>query len=170
MTDCEANLFIYNYFETKWKNLLIVIWYFAVMKYCSTLQWLSHCIRHSKVYNNSNLFNKYPTRQPDVVARSSRRLSVHPSDVAGTSQMKHPTASWWNIDKTSQWYFSTTFYWNVVTTFKKDLTTMSNQYVSTTSQTSLKWNTQRRLSGMSPRRLSGTYSWPFISTSLRRLL
>ena len=38
VTDCEANFSIYNHFETKWKNLLIVIWYFAAMKCCLTLQ------------------------------------------------------------------------------------------------------------------------------------
>ena len=103
-----------------------------------------------------------PTRQQDVAATSKWRLSVCPSDVAVTSQMKHPT--------TSRWYVSATSYWNVVTTSQEDVTTTSHQCVSSTSQTSLKWNTQRRLSGTSPRRLSGTYPWRLISTSLRRLL
>ena len=110
------------------------------------------------------------TRQGDVVVTSQRRLFVRPSDVAGTSQMKHPTTSRWNVAKTSQWCVSTTSYWNVITTSQKDVTTTPHHYVSTTSQTSLKWNTQRRLSGTSPRRLSGTYPWRPISTSLRRLL
>ena len=30
------------------------------------------------------------------------RLSLRPSDVAGTCQMKHPTTSRWNVAKTSQ--------------------------------------------------------------------
>ena len=102
------------------------------------------------------------TRQGDVVVTSQRRLFVRPSDVAGTSQMKHPT--------TSQWYVFTTSYWYVVTTSQGDVMTTSHQYVSTTSQISLKWNTQRRLSGTSPRRLSGTYPRRPISTSLWRLL
>ena len=50
------------------------------------------------------------TRQGDVVVTSQRRLFVRPSDVAGTSQMKHPMTSRWNFAKTSQWYVSTTSY------------------------------------------------------------
>ena len=96
--------------------------------------------------------------------------AVRPSDVAGTSQMKHPTTSQWNFAKTSQWCVSTTSYWNVITTSQKDVTTTPHHYVSTTSQTSLKWNTQRRLSGTLPRCLSVMYPWGPISTSLRRLL
>ena len=101
---------------------------------------------------------------------SQWRLSVRPSNVAGTSQMKHPTTSRWNVAKTSQWRVSTTSYWNVITTSQKDVTTTPHHYVSTTSQTSLKWNTQRRLSGTFPRHLSGTYPRRPISTSLRCLL
>ena len=104
------------------------------------------------------------------MATSQRRLSVRPSDVAGTSQMKHPTMSRWNVAKTSQWCVSTTCYWNVITTSQKDVTTTPNHYVSTTSQTSLKRNTQRRLSGTLPRRLSGTYPRRHIGMSLRCLL
>ena len=111
----------------------------------------------------------HPTlrRRGDVVTTS---LSVRSSDVAGTSQVKHPTTSRWNVTKTFQSYVSTACYWNVVTTSQKDLTTKSHQYVSTTSQKSLKWNTQRRHGGTLPRRLSGTYPRCPISTSLRRLL
>ena len=80
----------------------------------------------------------HPTRHLDVVVTSQRRLSVRPSDVAGTSQMKHPTTSQWNVAKTSQWYVFTTSYWYVVMTSHGDVMTTSHQYVSTTSQTSLK--------------------------------
>ena len=100
---------------------------------------------------------------------SWRRHSVHPSDVARTSQMKHPTTSWWNDAKTSQWYISTTSSWNVVRTSQEDVTTTSHQYIFTKYRTSLKRNTQRRLIGTSPRRPSGTYPRS-ISTSLQRLL
>ena len=67
-----------------------------------------------------------------------RRLSVRPSDVAGTSEMKHPTTSQWNVAKTSQWYVFTMSYWYVVMTSYGDVMTTSHQYVSTTSRTSLK--------------------------------
>ena len=80
------------------------------------------------------------------MATLQRRLSVRPSDVAGTSQMKHPMMSWWNVAKTSQWCVSTTSYWYVITTSQKVVTTTPHYYVSTTSQASLKWNTQPRLS------------------------
>ena len=63
---------------------------------------------------------------------------VHPSDVAGTFQMKHATTSQWNVAKMPQYYVSTTSYQNVVTTSQGDLMTTSYQYVSTMSQTSLK--------------------------------
>ena len=66
---------------------------------------------------------------------------LRPCNVAGTSQMKHPTTSRWNVVKTSQWYVSTTSYWNVVTTSQEDVTTTSHQYVFTTSQAILKRNT-----------------------------
>ena len=102
----------------------------------------------------------------DVVTTS---LYVSPTS-AGTSELKHPATSRWNVAKTSQCYVSTTSYWNVVTTSQEDVTATSHQCVSLTSRTSLKWNTQRRLSGTSLRRLSGTYPWRPISTSLRRLL
>ena len=101
---------------------------------------------------------------PDIKT-SLRRLSVRPSDVAGTSQMKHPTTSRWNVTKTSQWCVSTMTYWNVITTSQKAVTTTPHHYVSTTSQTSLKWNTQRRLDGTSPRRLSGASPRRLIGTS-----
>ena len=90
-------------------------------------------------------------RRSDVVTTSS----LHPSDVAGTSQMNHPKTSRWNLTRRSQWYDSTIPYWNVVTTSQENITTTSHQYVSWTSQTSLKWNgtSQWYLT----RRLSGTY-------------
>ena len=69
---------------------------------------------------------------------AKRRLSVRPSFVADTSQMKHPTTSRWTFAKTSQWYVSAASYWNVVTTYQEDVTTTSHQYVFTTSQISLK--------------------------------
>ena len=84
-------------------------------------------------------------------------LSVRPSDVTGTSQIKHPITSQRNVAKTSHWYIFTTSYWYVVTTSHGDAMMTSHQWVSTTSQTSLKWNTQRRLSGTLPRRPGGTY-------------
>ena len=90
--------------------------------------------RMGEKYNPNNLF---PTRHLDVLATSQRRLSVRPSDVAGTSQMKHPTTSRWNVAKTSQWCVSTTSYWNVMTS-QKDVTTTPHHYISMTSQTSLK--------------------------------
>ena len=101
---------------------------------------------------------------------SQRRLSALPSGVPGTSQMKHPTTSWWNDTKTYQSCVSATSYWNVITKSQKDVTTTPHHYVSTTSQTSLKWNTQRPLSGTLPIRLSRTYPRRPISTTLRRLL
>ena len=104
-------------------------------------------------------------RRGNVAATSQRRLSVRPSDVAGTSQMKHLTMSRWNVAKMSQWCVSTTSYWNVITTSQKAVTTMPHHYVSTTSQTSLKWNTQRRLDRTSSRRLSGTSPRRLIRTS-----
>ena len=97
---------------------------------------------------------------------SQWRLSVRPSNVAGTSQMKHPTTSRWNVAKTSQWCVSTTSYWNVITTSQKDVTTTPHHYVSTTSQTSLKWNTQKHCHGMSPPRLGVTFSRRLVSRSL----
>ena len=107
---------------------------------------------------------------PPGIKMSCRRLSVRPNDVAGTSQMKHPTTSRWNVAKTSQWCVSKTSYWNAITTSQKDVTTTPHHYASTTSQTSLKWNTQWRLSGTLPRRLNGTYPRRPISTSRRSLL
>ena len=51
-----------------------------------------------------NLYKKCTaTPYPPGIKTSWRRLSVSPSDVAGTSQMKHPTTSRWNVAKTSQW-------------------------------------------------------------------
>ena len=45
---------------------------------------------------------------------SWQRLSVHPND-PGTSQMKHPTTSWWNVAKTCQYEVSIKLLTNVVT-------------------------------------------------------
>ena len=98
-----------------------------------------------------------PTQQQDVAVMSQQRLSVCPSDVAGTSQIKHPT--------TSRWYVSTTSYWDVVTKSQENVTTTSHQCVSSTSQTSLKWNT---LSGTSPPRLRVTLLQRLVSRSLLR--
>ena len=124
--------------------------------------------------SSKNCLNCLTNHPPDIKTSWRRSndfsLSVRPSDVAGMSQVKHPTTSRWNVTKTFQSYVSTACYWNVVTTSQKDLTTKSHQYVSTTSQKSLKWNTQRRHGGTLPRRLSGTYPRCPISTSLRRLL
>ena len=94
------------------------------------------------------------TRRRCDVATTS--LSLRPNDVAGTSQMKHPTTPQWNVFTTS--------YWCVVTTSQRNVMTPSHQYVSTTSQIRLKWNTKQRLSGTSPRLLSGTYPRRPIST------
>ena len=116
------------------------------------------------------VIQKIPIRQQDVVKTSWQGLSASSSNVAGTSQTKHPTTSLWNVAKTSQGYFSATPYWNAVATSQEDVTTTSHQYVFTTSQTCLKWNTQRRLISTSIRRLDGTYPPRRISTSLRRLL
>ena len=78
----------------------------------------------------------HPATEPpgDVVTTSL----LSPSNVVGTSQMKHPTTSQWNVAKTSQWYVFTTSYWYVVTTSQGNVMTTSHQYVSTTSQISLK--------------------------------
>ena len=57
-----------------------------------------------------------------MVATSQRRLSVRPSNVAGTSQMKHPMTSSWNVAKTFQWFVSTRSYLNIVTTSQKFVT------------------------------------------------
>ena len=114
------------------------------------------------IYNFLKIFRKSPPGIKTSWRRHNDAFSVRPSDITGTSQMKHPTMSRWNVAKTTQWYASPTCYWNVVTTSQKDVTTTSHQCIFMTSQTSLKWNTQRRLSGTYPRRP--------ISTSLRRLL
>ena len=74
----------------------------------------------------------------DTTHPAARRLSVRPSDVKGTSQMKQATRSQWNVAKTSQWYVFTTSYSYVAMTSHGDVMTTSYQYVSTTSQTSLK--------------------------------
>ena len=126
---------------------------------CSTLDW-------SFVFSSP----RESTMDPPGIQTSQRRLSVRPSDVENTSQMKHPTTSQWNVAKTSQWCVSTTSHWNVIMMSQKDVTTMPHHCVSTTSQASLKWNTQWRLYGTLPRRLSGTYPRRPIGTSLRRLL
>ena len=128
-------------------------------------------IKYRTIMLNKSLFISLsqPTQQQDIVATSSQ-CQWRPSDVAGTSQMKHPTMSHYNASKTSQWYVFTAPYWYVVTTSHRNVITTSHQYVSTTSETSLKWNPQRRLSGTSPRRLSGTYPQNPISTSLWHLL
>ena len=125
-----------------------------------------HLSKNKKIIDKLRLIIKYKLNE------TSRKKLLHnePSDVAGASQMKHPTTSQWNVAKTSQWYVFTTSYWYVVMTSHGDVMTTSHQYVSTTSQTSLKWNTQWRLSATSLRRLSGTYPPRPISTSLRRLL
>ena len=70
--------------------------------------------------------------------KTSWRLFVRPSDVTGTSQMKHPTMSQWNVTKTSQWYVFTTSYSYAVTTSQEDVMMMFHQYVSPKSQISLK--------------------------------
>ena len=92
--------------------------------------------------SSKNCLNCLTNHPPDIKTSWRRSndfsLSVRPSDVAGTSQVKHPTTSRWNVTKTFQSYISKTCYWNVVTTSQKDLTTKSHQYVSTTSQKSLK--------------------------------
>ena len=100
-------------------------------------------ILSSNIIHTFTIINR-PTQQQDVVATSKQHLSVPPSSVTGTSQMKHRTTSCWNVTKTSQYYISLT----------------SHQYASLTSQTSLKWNTQWRLSGTSPRRVSGRHFRP----------
>ena len=69
---------------------------------------------------------------------SWQRLSVHPSDVAGTSQMKQLIMSRWNVKKISQWCVSTTCHWNAVTTSQEELRMTSHEFVPTTSQTNLK--------------------------------
>ena len=56
--------------------------------------------------------------------KTSWRLFVRPSDVAGTSQMKHPTMSQWNVAKTSQRYVFTNSYWYAVTTSQEDVMAM----------------------------------------------
>ena len=58
-----------------------------------------------KRYKTLLLFNSHPAlrNRGDVAATSQRRLSLRPSDLAGTSQMKHPMTSRWNVAKTSQW-------------------------------------------------------------------
>ena len=73
-------------------------------------------------------------RSGDVVTTPLLRAS----DVAGTSQMKHPTTSQTNVAKTSQCYVFTTSYWYGLTTSQEDVMTTSHQYVSMTSQISLK--------------------------------
>ena len=79
-----------------------------------------------------------PIRQVDVVTTSWQRLFVRPNDLAGTSQVKHPTTSQWNVAKASQWYVPRTPLRNVVTTSQGYVTSTCHWYVSRTSQTSLK--------------------------------
>ena len=108
--------------------------------------------------NNPKATHLARRRHSDVVTTSL-------SDVADTSQVKHPTTSGWNVAKKSQLYLSATSYWNVLTTSQEDVTTTSHQYVSTTCRTSLKWNTQRSIYGTPPRRLIST---SLVSRSLIR--
>ena len=93
-----------------------------------------HLSKNKKIIDKLRLIIKYKLNE------TSRKKLLHnePSDVAGASQMKHPTTSQWNVAKTSQWYVFTTSYWYVVMTSHGDVMTTSHQYVSTTSQTSLK--------------------------------
>ena len=74
---------------------------------------LNHKLLLGNVYRRTNINDKslgkksmkvyrsvpcyaLPTRQEDVVAMSQWRLSLCPSNVVGTSQMKHSTMSQWN--------------------------------------------------------------------------
>ena len=66
------------------------------------------------------------------------RISVRPSDIAGTSQIKYPTMSRWNVAKTSQLYIFSASCWNLMTTSQEDEPTTFHQYVYKTSQKSLK--------------------------------
>ena len=86
-----------------------------------------NCCRQSA---KCSILDLLPTRQQDVAAMLQRCLSVRPSDVAGTSQMKHPT--------TSQWYVFPMSYWFVMTTSHGDVMTSSHQCVSVTFHVSFK--------------------------------
>ena len=75
--------------------------------------WQNHTWQNHSIIAKIRIL---PTRQQEVVVTSKHRFSVCPSEVAGTSQMKNPTTSHWNVFKTFQWYLSTTSYWNVLVT------------------------------------------------------
>ena len=99
---------------------------------------LVHCnlVKHDYQHTAKGLFSFVPNKQfgqlinisphsltmintvPPGIKTSQRRLSVRPSDVPGTSQMKHPMTSRSNVTQTSQWFVSTTSYWNVIRRLK----------------------------------------------------
>ena len=100
------------------------------------------------------VFYMYPPgKMTSVVTTSYQRLSVHLNDVAGMSEIKHPTTSPRNLSKTSQWCVSGTTLKKVVATSQAYVVTTYHLFVFTTSQTSFKWSTQWFLDGTSPRRL-----------------
>ena len=136
-----------------WRVFIFSIWIWQTFAYsksiirikfemCSqlTIKTLEKCHWHRSSVFILNL-EQFSHLIPPGNKTSWGRLSVRPSDVAGTCQMKHPTTSQWNVAKTSQKLVFTTSYWYVVATSQGDVITTSHQYVSTTSQISLKWNT-----------------------------
>ena len=89
-----------------------------------------HLRKNKKIIDKLRLIIKYKLNE------TSRKKLLHnePSDVAGASQMKHPTTSQWNVAKTSQQYVFMVSYWYAVRTSQGDVMKMPHQQVSTTSQ------------------------------------
>ena len=87
---------------------------------------LFECSEHFFVIHNDSFISFAVTSPPPPARRRcgdvEMTLSVRLNDVAGKSQIKHPTMSRWNATKTSQLYISMTSYLNVVTTSQEDVT------------------------------------------------
>ena len=83
--------------EMNIKCLWITYWY-AILKWKRLLDFNRSFRRYITIGHNNVIYCFCPP--------ATRRRS----DVAVTSQMKHPTTPPWNVAKTSQWYVSTTSY------------------------------------------------------------
>ena len=83
--------------EMNIKCLWITYWY-AILKWKRLLDFNRSFRRYITIGHNNAVYCFCP--------QATRRRS----DVAVTSQMKHPTTPPWNLAKTSQWYVSTKSY------------------------------------------------------------
>ena len=70
--------------------------------------WQYFIERVIEVSKSKEIVSNIKKSEDFLPTTAERRLSVRPSDVVGTSQMKHPTMSQWNVTKRSQWYAFTT--------------------------------------------------------------